>query len=455
MNKTRSDFTHSSLLSKIRATFNSATQGLNCFKGISLTDCLMSGLAIFSLKYKSLLQFEKDKSTEGFIKHNLASLYGVRYVPCDTYLRERLDGQNLSIIRFAFARIFAILQRSRVLEHWKFLELEEKFLISLDGSGFFSSNNVKCNYCCEKVLHRGTNKETTTYYHQMLIGSIVSPSMKQVLPIGFEPIIKEDGAQKNDCERNCAKRWLELFRKSHPRLPTIIVGDGLYSNGPFIKSLQERRCSYILVAKEDDHQYLYDYFWTGSGEDIGEFEVVLKNKLEDKRHQRIYIWYRFMNNVPLNDANYELKVNVLYFEKYDAKKNKTTKWLWGLWGLWVTDIEINKKNAKFIMKGGRARWKIENETFNTLKNQGYNFEHNFGHGYNGLSNLFAGLMLLAFCIDQVLEAANLEVAAILKKYGSRYNCYEKIRSKFCDFMISSFERLYEVMIIGPPKDRWL
>ena len=53
------------------------------------------------------------------------------------------------------------------------------------------------------------------------------------------------------------------------------------------------------------------------------------------------------------------------------------------------------------MKGGRSRWHIENETFNTLKNQGYHFEHNFGHGQQYLSSVFAYLMLLAFWVDQL------------------------------------------------------
>jgi len=105
------------------------------------------------------------------------------------------------------------------------------------------------------------------------------------------------------------------------------------------------------------------------------------------------------------------------------------------------------------MHGGRSRWKIENETFNTLKNQGYNFDHNFGHGYNGLSNVFAGLMILAFYVDQMLEACNMEFQAARVKYGSRSNLFEKIRSKFLDFMITDFDRLYEVLINGPPKDR--
>jgi len=178
----------------------------------------------------------------------------------------------------SFASLLGALQRSRVLYNWNFLD--NKFLISLDGSGFFSSNKVHCNCCCQKVTNKGTDKELKTYHHQMLVGSIVSPNMKQVLPIGYEPIIREDGAKKNDCERNCAKRWLTHFRAYHPQLPAVIVADGLYSNAPFIRALKDKRCSYILVAKEDDHKYLYDYFWAGEGDDICEFKMLTREKDE-------------------------------------------------------------------------------------------------------------------------------------------------------------------------------
>ena len=56
-----------------------------------------------------------------------------------------------------------------------------------------------------------------------------------------------------------------------------------------------------------------------------------------------------------------------------------------------------------MVRGGRARWKIENETFNTLKNQGYQFGHNFGHGKQNLSTIFVMLMMLAFLVDQTQE----------------------------------------------------
>ena len=205
-----------------------------------------------------------------------------------------------------------------------------------------------------------------------------------------------------------------------------------------------------MVAKEADHKYLYDYFWQADTADATDYEMNItvkgeKQKKAKKYHQR----YRFMNNVPLNDSNHDIRVNVLYFEETDLETNKTKKWLW------ITDIEITKDNAKQIMLGGRSRWKVENETFNTLKNQGYNFSHNYGHGYNGLSNVFAALMILAFLIDQVLEATNPEFQKILKKYKSRSNSFEKFKILFTTFMISDFNRLYFVMINGPPEERWL
>ena len=137
MHKTRSDFTHSSLLSKVRTSFNQAIKSNSRANGISFSDCLMSGLAIFSLKYKSLLKFEEDKASKHLVKHNLKSLYGITKVPCDTYLRECLDDETiLSQVRPAFASLFKTLQRGKVLESWKFLN--NKYLISLDASGFFS-----------------------------------------------------------------------------------------------------------------------------------------------------------------------------------------------------------------------------------------------------------------------------------------------------------------------------
>ena len=55
---------------------------------------------------------------------------------------------------------------------------------------------------------------------------------------------------------------------------------------------------------------------------------------------------------------------------------------------------------------GRTRWKIENENNNVLKNQGYNLEHNFGHGQENLAEILLSLNLLAFLFHNVLDLVN-------------------------------------------------
>ena len=82
------------------------------------------------------------------------------------------------------------------------------------------------------------------------------------------------------------------------------------------------------------------------------------------------------------------------------------------------------------MRGGRARWKVENETFNTLKNQGYHFEHNFGHGHQHLSVVFALLMMLAFLVDQTQQLACRLFQAVLQKKRSRIRLWEQMRALF-------------------------
>src|SRR6188768_3743338 len=115
---------------------------------IELVDCMMSGLAIFSLKFPSLLQFEEQSKQGGLIKRNLRTLYQIEHVPSDTYLRERLDEVNPREIRKIFKKIFASVQRGKALEAYSYLD--GHYLMPMDMTGFFSSPNVHCENCCVK-----------------------------------------------------------------------------------------------------------------------------------------------------------------------------------------------------------------------------------------------------------------------------------------------------------------
>ncbi|MBA3603361.1 MAG: hypothetical protein H0W50_06920, partial [Parachlamydiaceae bacterium] len=199
---------------------------------ISLSDHLMSGLAIFGLKFPSLLDFDK-KRTDLPVIQNLKNLYHVNKPPSDTYLRERLDSLNPDELRSIFTRLFALAQRGKALEDFEFHD--GHVLISGGGTGYFSSSAISCPQCCVKKHSNGK----VSYYHQMFGACIVHPDKSNVIPLCPEVILNQDGHTKNDCERNACKRFLENFRREHPHLKGIILEDGLASNAPNIKMIEE------------------------------------------------------------------------------------------------------------------------------------------------------------------------------------------------------------------------
>lgn len=390
-----------------------------------MSDCLMSGLALFSLKYPSLLKFDNDRADD-IIQHNLRSLYGIRNVPCDTYLRERLDQMPPRLLRKTFSTLFAQLQRGNELTPFQFMD--DHYLLSVDGTGYFSSHQVHCEQCCIKN-HRDGSK---TYYHQLLGAALVHPNHSHVLPFAPEPILKQDGNKKNDCEREASKRLLTDLRREHPHLKLIVIEDGLASNGPHIQLLTSLDMRFILGAKPKDHTFLFDWV---------ENSTVQWHELTDEKghHHR----FKFINRVPLNDSHFDCEVNFLeYWET--TPKGKVIHFTW------VTDLELTPSTVYTIMRGARARWRIENETFNTLKNQGYHFEHNFGHGENNLATIMAYLMLLAFLIDQIQGLCCQLFKEAVTKAKSRSRFWEKLRAKFTDFLVGTWEDMY-LSYLHPPK----
>lgn len=389
---------------------------------ISFTDVLMSGLAVFGLKFPSLLQYDQNRKT---LDQNLLNLYHIKRPPSDTYLRERLDELNPSFVRPAFKKIFAQLQRGKCLEGFEFLD--EYYLLSLDGTGEFSSNEICCPQCCKKEHKDGS----VTYYHQMLGACIVHPDHSNVIPLCPEVIQNGDGSAKNDCERNAAKRFIENFKKEHPHLKVIVLGDGIASNAPYIRLLESHDMKFLLGAKPGDHQTLFDAVEASEETQYYEF----------RDEKGFFHQFHYLNDIALNKSNPDVRVNFLEYMQTDPKGKETIF-------SWVTNIRISNNNVIALMKGGRARWKIENETFNTLKNLGYNFEHNYGHGKKYLSTNLCLLMLLSFLIDQVQGIACHLFQAVKKRAGSFRVLWEDTRALFRFGELASWEGLYRFMISG-------
>ena len=390
-------------------------------------DFFMTGFAMMFFQDPSLLAFQR-RLQKAYNMNNLNTMFDIHDIPKDTQLRDVLDQASTGELEAVFLDYLHQLQRGKHLELYRFLN--DSYLVPLDGSEYFSSKKLSCPGCLKKQKAKGIR-----YHHQILQAVIVHPDMKQVLPLAPEAIQNKDGSKKQDCEINAGKRIISRIRDNHPKLKMIITGDGLYSKQPFIDVLKKNAMSYILVAKPTDHKILFEWVdeLTGLG-DGSQFEV--------KPEKGVTHWYQWINEVPLNGTKGADDVN--FFEFKIIKDNKVT-----YKNSWVTDIHIDKSNIKDLVRGARARWKIENETFNTLKNQGYHIEHNYGHGQKNLSMIFFMLNLLAFYTHQVLELTDLLYQRCRQEFTSRKEFWNQIRCTFRFMVFKDWETMLE-QIIGPP-----
>ena len=321
----------------------------------------------------------------------------------------------------------------------------------MDATDYFSSYACSCDRCLKtkskkksardlsveptteelEELYLGDENSGVRYSHKALQIAIMHPDMKQVIPLMPEEIRNTDGATKQDCEMNAGKRIIPKLRRAHPQLGIILGGDDLFSRQPIIEDTLAARMHYLFVAKPESHVYLMN--WLNAYPRLHQYEA------SDLKKSNVRYVYQWMNNVPLHGGEKAIQVNYLDVKVYSVGKNGKEKLSYH--NSWVTDIELTQKNVAILARGGRCRWKLENECFNTLKNQGYTIDHSYGHGDKNLCFNFYLLTLIAFSFHQVYELTDKVYQACRQHFGSKKHLWENVRANLRTFIFVSWDYL--------------
>lgn len=357
----------------------------------ALPDVLGAAFAMFHLKFGSMLDFDHRSrgadSADPHLIHNLEHLYGLGSVPSDSQMRDVLDRIPPEALRGAFETIHGALQRGKALED--FTGLGGRYILAIDGTGTFCSTTVSCPHCLVRRRAGGT----TEYAHQAVAAAMVHPDRRgQALVVASEPISCADGAAKNDCERNAVGRLLDYLGTSpaFDKRRWLVVEDALAANGPHIEALIGHEMDFIVGHTPGTSSTLEAELQRRF--EAGEFTECAETTDADGAVRG----YRFLNDVGLNAGHRHVRVNHLEAWETDARGKERLF-------TWVTSLEITEENAAEIARTARSRWRIENELFNVLKNQGYEYGRNYGHGKRHLSSTLGAMTLLAFLVDQVQE----------------------------------------------------
>jgi hypothetical protein len=394
----------------------------------TMQDIGMAAFSVFFMQNESFLQHQKRiQDGKGF--SNCQTLFDISKIPTENHIRQHLDGASPGHFDPIFAQaIRTFLAKDDIAA---FRRLNGHVLIALDGTEYFQSYKVHCSNCS----YRQRRNEEREYFHTFLGATIVAPGHKHVVPLPPEFITPQDGHDKQDCEPRAAKRWLSKYGQEYADLKPIYLGDDLYSKQPMCEAVIANGGKFIFVCKPDSHKTIYEYL---RGASVSEHTELIRKGKKTYTH-----CYRWLCDLPLRDSPDALIVNWMQMEILDEKGKVTYR------NSWITNLPIQRSNVVELTACGRTRWKIENETFNVLKNHGYNMEHNFGHGKQTLSSVLVALNLLAFAFHTICEFIEEAWRHARTRLHSRRMFFEQMRAATYYFVFPTWDRLMEGLFQPP------
>jgi hypothetical protein len=402
----------------------------------SMEDILLSAFAVFYFQSGSWLNFQRNMQNQAG-KNNASSLFGVEQIPSDNHIRDILDGIEVNKLQPIFDKIYTLLLKNNVLDEYQYFD--KTLMVLLDGTYYHTSQKIHCPLCQTRTKKDKEGNEYVEYYHSAITPIVAHPKSKQILPLLPEMISNSDGNQKQDCEINASKRWLEKDHLLAKHYKLCILGDDLYCKTPLIEDIRTKRHNYIFVCKKSSHKKMYETIEYINK--LGEMDTKEVTQLNKSRKKETYR-YQYLNDVDLTGDKNSIKVNWCSVEVTDEKGKILYR------GSFATDYRIDKHNVEKIVQAGRGRWKVENENNNTLKNQGYALEHNFGHGKEGLTQLLFALNILSFLLHTISLKQDKGYKQLYELINNRKSFFNHITTFTTFFYMLDWDTLWQLMIKG-------
>ena len=249
-----------------------------------------------------------------------------------------------------------------------------------------------------------------------------------------EPMVKQDGREKNEGERHAAKRCIVTLRQAHPPLKCIITEDRRSSRAPHIETRHDDGCHDLLGVKEGDPADLFNQVQAAQQAGRG---------TASERHDRaagVVHRFRLVNDVPLTASRAAVQVHCLAYGESSQDQVQPCSG--------VTDLRVRQRPVSQLMRGGRARWPSEHATCNTLKNPGDKVEHTEGHGEQPLAVVCATRRRLAFVVAHTQQRCWAFCRAVWTKLGSQRLVWERLRALFSAYRLEAMREVLDALLDG-------
>jgi len=369
----------------------------------SMAEIVFSGISMFLFKQESRNAYNNDRKDHKFT-NNYCELFQKKLAHMDT-VADVFEVMPQECLEDVKAKLIYQLFRKKTLEEQRF---QGKYLVAIDGTGMVSFDHKHCDHCLTKTSKNGI----TTYFHNVLEAKLITASGISI-SLATEWICNEGKTvcDKQDCERMAFKRLEKKIKNYFPRLPIILLADGLYPWEGFFDICLKNHWSYIVTLQDKSLKTLQE-------------EINWERKIRPQQQRSLY---RVIDKKQvtltchwLSDLEYRnQKLNWVECNETTLHTSKTTTYQRFVH---LTDLQINSDVCLAISDKGRLRQKIENEGFNSQKNHGYNLEHKFARRSFLLLKNFYQCLQIAHMINQltILSTTIHEILIKDKKLSVKY-----------------------------------
>jgi hypothetical protein len=351
-----------------------------------LTACL----TIFLFKSGSRNQYNQNREEDKF-KKNIKRFFGFDMPHGDSVQNviKLLDTEQIEALKHKMVQ--KLLQRKT----WHRARYQGKwFCIAVDASGVGSYDHERDVQC----LHSTSKNGKVTYFHTVLEARLVTPQGFSV-SVATVWIENPEGGEydKQDCERKAFPRMADKLKTLYPRLPILILADGLYPYEGFFAICKANNWAYCVTFKDGNLPSV----WSQANQLT---PLQLSNTSSEKCQlpggQTTEKKFQWVTGIDYHGhaLNYLECLQTVSLANSDtsALKTQTTRFVH------ITNLPVNERNIVSLSQVARLRWKIENEGFNTLKNNGYGMAHQYSrNSYTALKNYFQ-FMQMAHLIHQLM-----------------------------------------------------
>lgn len=364
-----------------------------------IDDLIISGLLMFLFKQQTRNNADSAAKNLDFAD-SIWRFFNVNIADMDTvdiYLRN-LDPKELEELKhYMITQII----KSKMFLSQRFDN--RYYMIAVDGTGLHTFHYEPFKGCPYKTSKNG-KRTYTTYVLEAKLVTLSGFSISIATQWIQNPI---DGEfDKQDIESKAFQRLSIDLKKAFPRLPIMLLLDGLYPNKPVLDICKKNNWKYNIVLKDNSlktvQEELQDMILSQEYFKYSDVNTISTYNYSTK--------YRAVKDVKYKDHQFNVLETVVTKTHVKTNEKEINRFVH------ITNVEVNNTSVSKVSQAGRMRWKIENEGFNNQKNSGYNLQHKFSRTSFNASKNYYQLLQIADIINQLVYKQK-AIQTFIKKYG--------------------------------------